>query len=164
QVIANPQLKGPKLRPIFLLLVLANLYKNLIPTDLQRASTHVLVHAHAVVIFVSKINLTAIEEYLDGIVAAGPKLNRLFLPRIHRRTSIPRGAHVLAESFIEIDDSVRIVRGVVLPGQGLVFLARISRCQIDAFLRRISSLETFAAGVVEWTDKFPLCNESELRH
>ena len=123
-----------------------------------------LVHAHTVVIFVTEINLASVEEYLDGIVAAGSKLDRSFLLATQQRVCVPRGAHMLAESFVEIDDPQWIGRDVRLPDQRLILLALIGCLEIDAFFRGIYSLEACIASVVEWANKHPSSYESEPTH
>jgi hypothetical protein len=67
---------------------------------LQGAEADVLVHRHAVVVFLAGEDQLAVEEDLEGVLAAGPDLYGLPARRAHRRKRVRRRAHVFADTLV----------------------------------------------------------------
>src|SRR5205085_893164 len=111
----------------------------------------------------------AVEENLEGIVAAGPQLYWLRGRGADRRERISDGAHVLPQGLVHIDEPVRIPRRVLAPMERQVFfaehrpgLSRTGRSRGSARLRRISLIEPDPLMIVERADQLPARDEAEL--
>src|SRR5437870_5402257 len=121
-----------------------------------------LVHLEAVMIFLAEEDFLAVEEDLQGAVAARAELNLLLRRRTHDLIGLAGHAHVYADRFVEIDDVIWMSRSVVEPTEGGVLFALEGRIEIDGLFRRIDGAKADALGVVKGTDQRPLLNEAIL--
>src|SRR5262249_52410958 len=102
------------------------------------------------------------EEDFDRVLATGPDLYRLLDGGNECGKRISRGAHVFADGFVEIHDTIRIRGGGGHPADRSSVFSRVHGRQIDAFLGREFLLEPRAAATVKGTDQQPLPDEAEV--
>src|SRR6185436_3992140 len=97
---------------------------------------------------------------LPGILAAEAKLDRLRALRYEIRCGIRQHFFEFSVRLVHIDLAI-FVSGDVIPPTHLASFPIILAGKINFLLRRIYSLETLSAGVIERTDHFPFSQETE---
>src|SRR5262249_512512 len=103
--VTDTQLERPVLRPFFFLLVLADLDENLVAALLEQAAADVLIHLHAVMVFLAEVDLVAVEVDADGVVAAGAQLDGPFRRGLDGREAVGDRAMQRRDDLVEVDEA-----------------------------------------------------------